>query len=161
MKQGQRLGPITRFTFAGSVVGLLVAGSFHAQAKILREPEPFSSPATVISDKRADGYRGIWYTVGQWSKYGFKYSGGLGTYTANHVPMAIHAPQVNKTFFVYGGAAFTETGKHYLLDMVSYYDHERHVVPRPTIVHDKGERVNDPHDNPSLSGCDFKSLSVK
>lgn len=34
--------------------------------------------------------------------------------------------------------------------MASYYDHREGVVPRPTIVHDKGG-VNDPHDNPSIS----------
>lgn len=60
--------------------------------------------------------------------------------------MAIYAPQVEKTFFIYGGA---KDGQRHLLDMVSYYDHKRHVVPRPVIVHDKGG-VDDPHDNPSL-----------
>ncbi len=94
-----------------------------------------------------DGYRGIWFTLGQKSEYGDKYSGGLGTYTANHVPMAIYAKAVNKTFFVYGGG---RQGQRYLLCMASYYDHARGVVPRPTIVHDKGG-VDDPHDNPSLS----------
>ncbi len=42
-----------------------------------------------------DGYRGIWFTLGQYSDapyakrfwdFGDKYSGGLGTYTAKHVP---------------------------------------------------------------------------
>ncbi|MGE3313075.1 MAG: hypothetical protein AB7O66_24170, partial [Limisphaerales bacterium] len=75
-----------------------------------------------------------------------KYSGGLGTYTANHVPMAIHAPDVGRTYFVYGG---TRAGRRHLLAMVSYYDHQRHRVPRPTVVHDK-KGVDDPHDNPSL-----------
>jgi len=100
----------------------------------------------VVSRGKDDGYRGIWFTLGQKSEYGDKYSGGLGTYTANHVPMAVYAPQVNKTFFVYGGA---RQGKRYLLAMASYYDHERQLVPRPTIVHDK-DGVDDPHDNPSL-----------
>lgn len=103
-------------------------------------------PSPVISRGKDNGYRGIWFTLGQMTEYGDKYSGGLGTYTANHVPMAVYAPQVKKTFFVYGG---TKQGQRYLLAMASYYDHERHVVPRPTIVHDKGG-VNDPHDNPSL-----------
>ena len=99
-----------------------------------------------LANPKDDGYRGIWFTLGQKSEYGDKYSGGLGTYTANHVPMAIYSKEANKTFFVYGGA---REGKRYLLDMVSYYDHARGVVPRPTIVHDKGG-VDDPHDNPSL-----------
>lgn len=97
------------------------------------------------SDKD-DGYRGIWFTLGQKLEYGDKYSGGLATYTANHVPMAIYCPEAKKTFFVFGAA---KQGKRYLLDSIGYYDHERGVVPRPTIVHDK-QGVDDPHDNPSL-----------
>lgn len=104
-------------------------------------------PGRAEPSRKDDGYRGIWFTLGQMTPHGDKYSGGLGTYTANHVPMAIYARQVNKTFFVYGGA---KEGKRYLLDMVSYYDHSRGVVPRPVIVHDK-QGVDDPHDNPSLA----------
>ncbi|MFW6336252.1 MAG: hypothetical protein ACOC3G_03905 [Phycisphaeraceae bacterium] len=52
----------------------------------------------------SNGYRGIWFTLDPFSAYGDKYSGGLGTYTAKHVPMAIHAAEAKKTFFVYGGA---------------------------------------------------------
>lgn len=95
---------------------------------------------------RVPGYRGIWFTLGQFGEYGDKYSGGLGTYTAKHLPMAIHAPQAGKTFFVYGG---TPDGGRRLLCMASYYDHASGRVPRPAVVHDKGE-VDDPHDNPSL-----------
>src|SRR5919106_970972 len=73
-----------------------------------------------ISENKADGYRGIWFTLGQFSEYGDKYSGGLGTYTANHVPLAIHVEKVDKTFFVYGG---TMRDKQHLLIMASYYDH--------------------------------------
>ncbi len=106
------------------------------------------------------GYRGIWFTLGQYADtpaarhstkkywdYGDKYSGGLGTYTAKHVPIAIYAPQVNKTFFCYGGS---KDGKRYLYNMISYYDHNNDTVPRPTIIHDK-QGVNDPHDNSSLT----------
>lgn len=94
----------------------------------------------------ADGYRGIWFTLGQFSTWGDKYSGGLGTYTANHVPIAVYSPEVNKTFFTYGG---TIKNQRYLLIMASYYDHATGQVPRPTVVHDK-QGVNDPHDNGSL-----------
>ncbi len=95
----------------------------------------------------ADGYRGIWFTLGQFSTYGDKYSGGLGTYTANHIPIAIYAPAVNKTFFTYGG---TIKEQRHLLIMVSEYDHATGKVPRPTLVLDK-QGVNDPHDNASLA----------
>ncbi len=98
-----------------------------------------------------DGYRGIWFTLGQFSEYGDKYSGGLGTYTAKHVPLAVYSPECRKTFFVYGGA---RKGSRHLLAMASYYDHERNQVPQPTIVHDKAG-VDDPHDNPSICLDEF------
>jgi BNR repeat-containing family member len=98
---------------------------------------------------KTDGYRGIWFTLGQVeNQYGDKYSAGLGTYTAKHVPLAVYAPEANKTFFVYGGTTGPE--QRHLLAMVSYYDHARGVVPRPTVVHDKAG-VDDPHDNPSIA----------
>ena len=104
---------------------------------------------SIISDRKADGYRGIWFELGQKeNEYGDKYSGGLGTYTAKHVPLAVYAPVVHKTFFVYGGAR--NDNERYLLVMASFYDHKRGVFPRPTIVHDK-EGVDDPHDDSSVA----------
>ncbi len=97
---------------------------------------------------KIDGYRGIWFDLGQRSEYGSKYSGGLGTYTAKHHPLAVYAAEVEKTFFVYGGT--TRSDQRHLLAMVSYFDHRRNLVPQPTVVHDK-QGVNDPHDNPSLN----------
>jgi len=97
---------------------------------------------------RTNGYKGIWFTLGQFSTYGDKYSGGLGTYTSSHVPIAIYAAKVNKTFFVYGGT--TGKDEKHLLIMLSYYDHVKKQVPKPVIVYDK-EGVDDPHDNASLS----------
>lgn len=97
--------------------------------------------------RRIDGYRGIWFDLGQRSEFGSKYSGGLGTYTAKHCPLAVYAPDVEKTFFVYGGT--TQRDERYLLAMVSYYDHKTQQVPKPIVVHDK-EGVDDPHDNPSI-----------
>jgi hypothetical protein len=94
------------------------------------------------------GYRGIWFTLGQKTKYGDKYSGGLGTYTANHVPIAVYSPKADKTFFVYGGT--TAADERHLLIMASYYDHATGTVPRPTVVHDK-QAVNDPHDNAAIA----------
>jgi hypothetical protein len=97
---------------------------------------------------RADGYKGIWFTLGQFSTYGDKYSGGLGTYTSSHVPVAIYSKQVNKTFFVYGGT--TAEDERHLLIMISYFDHTKKTVPKPVIVYDK-KGVDDPHDNASLA----------
>ena len=98
--------------------------------------------------RKIAGYRGIWFTLDQFSDYGDKYSGGLGTYTAKHVPLAVYSAKVNKTFFVYGGT--TNKENRHLLAMVSYFDHRNNTVPQPTVVHDKNG-VDDPHDNPSIS----------
>lgn len=99
------------------------------------------------NNRTVDGYKGIWFTLNQFSEYGDKYSGGLGTYTAHHVPMAIYAREVNKTFFVYGGT--TGPQDKYLLCMIGSYDHKKGTVSKPVVVHDK-QGVDDPHDNPSL-----------
>ena len=104
--------------------------------------------STQLHAQKANGYRGIWFTLGQFYPAGDKYSGGLGTYTAKHCPVAIYAPEARKTFFVYGGT--TQADEKHLLCMVSYFDHEKKVVPRPTIVHDK-QGVDDPHDNASIA----------
>ncbi|MFT3946489.1 MAG: BNR-4 repeat-containing protein [Agriterribacter sp.] len=102
----------------------------------------------VAQNAKADGYRGIWFTLGQFSAYGDKYSGGLGTYTSSHVPVAVYAKQVHKTFFVYGGT--TQQDEKHLLIMIGYFDHKKKSVPKPVIVYDK-KGVDDPHDNASLS----------
>lgn len=95
---------------------------------------------------KIDGYRSIWYDLKQESEYGSKNTGS-GTWTENHRPMAIYAPKVNKTFFVYGGTI--DKNEHYLLCMIGCYDHETGLVRKPTIVYDK-QGVDDPHDNPSM-----------
>lgn len=102
----------------------------------------------VTLNLKDTGYRGIWY-MNQPSddEYAFKYSGGLGTYPANHQPFAVYCKEVDKTFFCYGGT--TENSHTELLHMVSYYDHRLGVVPRPTILLNK--QTNDAHDNPVLS----------
>ncbi|MDR2438420.1 MAG: BNR-4 repeat-containing protein [Planctomycetaceae bacterium] len=101
-----------------------------------------------LLNKKDNGYRGIWYH-NQPSKdeYVFKYSGGLGTYPANHYPFAVYAPEAGKTFFCYGG---TEQGtEKSLLHEVSYFDHQTGTVPHPTILLDK--KTDDAHDNPVMS----------
>lgn len=112
---------------------------------VLEREDP---PEPPVSRDKADGYRGIWFTLGQFSEYGDKYSGGLGTYTMKHTPLAVHAPEVGKTFFTYGGT--TAPDERHLLIMAAEYDHATHRVPRPTIVHDK-QGVDDPHDNASIA----------
>ena len=84
---------------------------------------------------RDDGYRGIWFTLSQMSEYGDKNPGGFATYTAKHLPLAVYSPEVEKTFFVYGGMpkdGHLSDEKRTLLIMVSCYDHATDTVPRPT-----------------------------
>lgn len=100
-------------------------------------------------NQTVDGYRGIWFTLGQMKKYGDKYSGGLATYTVKHIPLAVYAPEVNKTFFVYGGTP--QDGELYLQCMVGCYDHNTGMLQKPRVVYDKGQDgVLDPHDNPTI-----------
>jgi hypothetical protein len=80
-------------------------------------------------------------------EYVYKYSGGLGTYCAKHKPLAVYCEAVNKTFFVYGGALPAESRQ--LVHMVSYFDHETGMVPKPVMLLDK--QTDDAHDNPVLS----------
>ena len=124
--------------------------------------KPIASDEDQTLKPKDTGYRGIWFTQGQYTsdprkavkngrpgywRYGDKNCGGLGTYTSSHVPIAVCAPEVKKTFFCYGGS---KNGQRYLYNMISYYDHEKDRVPRPTIIHDK-RGVNDPHDNSTLA----------
>lgn len=110
----------------------------------------FLSSATCgqgLRNTQVDGYKGIWFELNQKYAYGDKYSGGLGTYTAKHRPMALYAEAVDKTFFVYGGT--TQENERHLLCMIGSYDHQTGRVSKPVVVYDK-MGVNDPHDNPSI-----------
>ncbi|AWV97479.1 BNR-4 repeat-containing protein [Arcticibacterium luteifluviistationis] len=100
-----------------------------------------------LSNTKADGYKGIWFELNQKYEFGDKYSGALGTYTAKHVPLAIYAKEVDKTFFVYGGT--TEGDQRHLLCMIGEFNHKTGMVSKPTVVYDK-KGIDDPHDNPSL-----------
>ena len=104
--------------------------------------------SAVTSNEKDDGYRGLWYMCSpQDSIYKYKYSGGLGTYCAKHKPFAVYCDKVDKTFFCYGGT--TKSNNQQLIHMVSYYDHKKKMVPKPTILLDK--KTNDAHDNPVIT----------
>lgn len=121
---------------------LLLAGIL-----LLPSTASFSENKPTLNDKD-DGYRGIWYMNQPLkSVYKYKYSGGLGTYCAKHKPFAVHCDEVKKTFFCYGGT--TKDSNRRLIHMVSYYDHKKKTVPRPTILLDK--KTNDAHDNPVIT----------
>jgi hypothetical protein len=139
VKRGECFFSMRRFVLAALALVMFASGGQTARAQ---------SDATITLNAKADGYRGIWY-MNQPSKdeYVYKYSGGLGTYCAKHRPFAIYRPEVNKTFFCYGGAK--KENSRQLLHMVSYFDHATKTVPRPTILLDK--KTGDAHDNPVIS----------
>ncbi|MCL2304596.1 MAG: BNR repeat-containing protein [Planctomycetaceae bacterium] len=108
----------------------------------------------VLLNTKDTGFRGIWYYNQKLdNEYVYKYSGGLGTYCTNHYPFSVYAPQVDKTFFCYGGtdqkAHENDAKTGTLLHEVSYFDHKTGQVARPTILLDK--KTSDAHDNPVLS----------
>ena len=94
------------------------------------------------------GYRSIWYYNQKLqNEYKYKYSGGLGTYPANHYPFSVYCPKVNKTFFCYGGTD-PETGST-LWHEAGCFDNATGKVTRPTIIIDK--ETDDAHDNPVMT----------
>ncbi len=121
--------------------------SLFLYANIYAKDPVFTTKPAGMDNNKIDGYRGIWFGLGQKTEYGDKNSGGDGTYTSSHLPLAIYAKEVDKTFFVYGGT--TSSDEKHLLSMIGYYDHKTKQVSQPTIVCDK-ITVDDPHDNPCL-----------
>ncbi|GAF84319.1 unnamed protein product, partial [marine sediment metagenome] len=136
------------------LVLLLALGFFapSAVAETTTAPSPPDPDAPAKAYPKADGYHGIWYCNQKTSdEYVYKYSGGLGTYCAKHIPLACYAEKADKTFFVYGGMpadGHLSNDKRTLLIMVSYYDHKSGMVPRPTLLMDK--KTSDAHDNPTI-----------
>jgi hypothetical protein len=113
-----------------------------------------SAPAKILPT--ADGFHGIWYAVGpSKEQYAYKYSGGLGTYTHQTSPLAIYAPQVDRTFFVYGG---TDGTSNSLRNYISYYDHNTGRLARPREVRRVGGHDN--HQNITLTIDDSGYLHV-
>lgn len=97
---------------------------------------------------KAQGYMGLWSVSEKSPEYGYRYSGGLGTFSSQHRPMAIYSPEMSRTYFLYSGTKAPD--ESHLQIMISYYDHKSHMVPRPVIVYDK-MGVSDAQDNAALS----------
>ena len=109
----------------------------------------YKTPTDEQILESVNGYRGIWFDLGQATDYGSKYCGGLGTYTMKHIPMAIYAPAVDRTYFVYGGTPSVD--QKYLQCMIGCYDHTTGMLQKPRVVMDKGiDGVKDPHDDPTI-----------
>ncbi len=139
------IGPAQWNLMIGATNILLLAGGVAASEPATR---PAADLPSVLINGKDDGYRGIWYmNQPSGDEYVYKYSGGMGTYCANHIPHAWYSAKANKTFFTYGGT--TKDSNTQLIHMVSFYDHATGMVPRPTILLDK--QTTDAHDNPVLS----------
>ena len=158
--------PSGETTVIFKVFGAYRASDVYIDRYYLSE-SPDNLPGNVIKlpenghptreNTQLDGYHGVWYELGQPGEYGDKYSGGLGTYTANHLPLAMYVEELDKTFFVYGGSVPGQTldRERELLDfqlvaMIGSFDHATGKVSRPTVVYEL-PGVNDPHFNPTLS----------
>lgn len=93
-----------------------------------------------------DGFRGVWYAIGAAPEpYRYKYSGGLGTYPQQVGPIAVHCPEVGRTYFAYGGAS----PQGHVRNMFSWLDHVTGRVRRPVVIHDRD--TNNAHFNASLA----------
>ncbi len=88
--------------------------------------------------------RGIWYCCGHKVNtlpgHDWVYSGPMATYCAWHRPMAIYAPAVNRTFFVYGNGDNAPT--------ISCYDHATGRFAYPVVLGSNPD--GDAHRNPTL-----------
>ncbi len=138
MKKHYLLYLLLPLLYSPYAAGQQAADSIHPDAQYAK---------AILINKRAKGFRGIWYYNQKIdNEYVYKYSGGMATYCAKHQPFAVYAPEVDKTFFCYGGTGERDTT---LLHMVSYFDHKTGKVARPTILLDK--QTTDAHDNPVIT----------
>lgn len=146
-------GLLAQWTVAGLTDAGLAEQAGRTGKAVPFKPAVATSPtartqSVELLNRKDDGYRGVWYhNQRSQDEYVFKYSGGLGTYPANHYPFAVYAPEVKKTFFCYGGT--DKESEKTLLHEVSYFDHQTKTVARPTILLDK--KTNDAHDNPVMN----------
>jgi hypothetical protein len=111
------------------------------------------SSACVLAAETPPEHRGVWYgcgTVNTLAGHRYVYSGPMATYCVWHRPMAVFAPAVNKTFFVYGNATNAPT--------ISFYDHARRVFAKPVVLGNNPD--GDAHRNPTLHVAEDGHLYV-
>ncbi|HOZ49490.1 MAG TPA: BNR-4 repeat-containing protein [Candidatus Hydrogenedentes bacterium] len=88
-------------------------------------------------------FRGVWYGCGTENTLPGRdlvYAGGKATYCAWHRPMAVYAPAVNKTFFVFGDAENRPA--------ISYFDHQTSTFAPPLALGTNPD--GNAHRNPTL-----------
>ena len=139
----------------GAAVGALCAtGVTHNQAQAADQ-----SQTAIIEPADDEPSQGVWYTPGQFKGYArgitdvppekyacvypgkpTVYSGPMATYCAWHRPMAIYAPEVNKTFFVFGNPKNSPA--------IGCYDHGRKTFAAPVLLGTNPD--GDAHRNPTI-----------
>jgi hypothetical protein len=88
-------------------------------------------------------YRGVWYCCGTANVLPGKtyvYSGPMATYSAWHRPMAVYAPEANKTYFVFGNEQNAPA--------IGSYDHSTRQFSKPVVLGANPD--GDAHRNPTL-----------
>jgi hypothetical protein len=106
-----------------------------------------SNAAEMVTPLPDTGFRGIWYfNQPQNDRFKYKYSGGFATYPQQHIPLAVYAPEVRKTFFCYGGAG---SSAKQIRNLIAYYDHATNQVSRPRILLER--QTHDAHYNPTMA----------
>ncbi|MFH1567096.1 MAG: BNR-4 repeat-containing protein [Gemmatimonadota bacterium] len=88
-------------------------------------------------------HRGVWYASGTANAlpgHGHVYSGPMATYCAWHRPMAVYAPEVERTFWVYGNADNGPT--------ITAFDHGAGRFLEPVVLGHNPD--GDAHRNPTL-----------
>jgi len=130
--------------FAAVVAGALgaclgVAGACCAA----QGQENAASPAASTEDRFTGPSQGVWYACGTANAYPGKkyvYSGPMATYCAWHRPIAVYAPAVRKTFFVFGNPDNAPA--------ISDYDHRAKRFAPPVVLGTNPDM--DAHRNPTL-----------
>ena len=87
--------------------------------------------------------QGVWYCCGKANAlpgHEYVYSGAMATYCMWHRPMAIHALEVDRTFFVFGNPDNSPT--------ISSYDHKAEAFAAPVVLGTNPD--GDAHRNPTL-----------
>ena len=104
-------------------------------------------------ERMESDYRGVWYCCGTANVLpgnNHVYSGPMATYSAWHRPMAVYAPAVNTTYFVFGNERNAPA--------IGSYDHAARAYSRPTILGANPD--GDAHRNPTLLLDDTGRLCV-
>lgn len=144
-----------RARFAAVVVGVVATCLVVTAARPVAhgDEKTADSTAGTMDDRFAGPSQGVWYACGTANAYPGKkyvYSGPMATYCMWHRPIAVYAPAVRKTFFVFGNPDNSPT--------ISCYDHRTKQFASPVVLGTNPD--GDAHRNPTLLIDEAGSLYV-